>query len=85
MCCEIHSHRPSSRTFCLFTDGNAEILIDWSFNDYGHGLEWGDPAGGWDEQAIYITHPYVGSIVTELHIGVPGPKWHGEVLNAGKL
>lgn len=74
-----------SAIYRVFTDTTVEILVDWSFNDYGHGLEWGDPAGGWDDQAIYIAHPYVGSKVTELHIGVPGPRWPGEVLNATKL
>jgi hypothetical protein len=74
-----------SAIYRVFTDGTVELLIDWDFNSYGHGLSWGDPAGGWDEQAIYITHPYVGSRVTELHLGVPGAKWEGEALNAGRL
>jgi len=74
-----------SAIYRVFTDGAVELLIDWDFNSYGHGLSWGDAAGGWDEQAIYIAHPYVGSRVTELHLGVPGAKWEGEALNAGRL
>lgn len=74
-----------SAIYRVFTDGAVELLIDWDFNSYGHGLSWGDAAGGWDEQAIYIAHSYVGSRVTELHLGVPGAKWEGEALNAGRL
>ena len=74
-----------SGIYRVFTDGTVELLIDWNFTNYGHGLEWGNADGGWDDHAIYITHPYVGSRVTELHIGVPGPDWPGEVFSAGKL
>jgi hypothetical protein len=74
-----------SAIYRVFTDGTVQLLVDWSFNDYGHGLEWGAARGGWDPLAIYVTHPYVGSLVSEIHLGVPGAKWPGEVLNGATL
>jgi len=62
------------------TDGTVQLYLDWSFNDYGHGLRWGVARGGWDEQSIYITHPYVGSLVSKVYVGVPGAHWPGEVI-----
>ncbi len=55
-------------------------LLDWNFDNYGHGFEWGSAVGGWDETSIYMTHPYNGSWVDEIQIGVPGRQWTGEVL-----
>ncbi len=74
-----------SAIYRVWTDGSFQILLDWDFNNYGHGLEWGDAAGGWNEQAAYVTHPYIGSRVSEVDLGVPGANWVGTVLNAGRL
>ena len=60
-------------------------LIDWDFNSYGHGLEWGEPAGGWDDQTIYVTHPYIGSRVDAYFIGVPSAQWPGTVIGGATL
>lgn len=75
-----------TQIFRVRTDGTIEVFIDWaSFDDYGHGFEWGDAAGGWNEQAIYVTHPYVGSRVSEFVIGVPGAQWTGDVIGGATL
>ena len=74
-----------SSIYRINADLSIDTILDWSFNDYGHGFEWGDPAGGWDEQSIYISHPYIGSRVDVVPIGVPGAAWYGEVLNAHTL
>lgn len=66
------------------TDGTTESLLSWSMEDFGHGLAWGDATGGWDDASLYIAHPYT-SRVTEFHIGVPGTRWPGTVVNAGRL
>jgi hypothetical protein len=60
-------------------------LLSWDFDHYGHGFEWGSAAGGWNEEAIYVTHPYIGSLVDEVVIGVPGRQWVGEVLGGVTL
>ena len=73
-----------SAIYRVFTDGRLQLLADWSFDDYGHGLAWGE-GGAWDEQTIYVAHPYVGSRVSELFLGVPGPRWDGEVTHSGRL
>jgi len=74
-----------SAIYRVKTDGTVQVLLDWSFNDYGHGLEWGAARGGWNPFAIYITHPYVGSRVSEVDIGVPGAHWPGEVIGGEVL
>ena len=68
-----------------FAAARPNHILDWSFNQYGHGFDWGDPVGGWDPQTIYVTHPYVGSRVTVTDIGVPGAEWGGEVIGAATL
>ena len=66
-------------------DHSIVTLVSWNFNNYGHGFEWGDPSGGWDEMAIYITHPYNGTWVDEHVIGVPSRTYQGEVMGARTL
>ena len=75
----------ASAIFRVRTTGEVQTLLDWSFDNYGHGLEWGDAQGGWNDRAIYVTHPYIGSRVTEVVVGVPGPDYRGPVLPEGKL
>lgn len=74
-----------SGIFRVKTDGTVQLLLDWSFNDYGHGLEWGAGRGGWDPFSLYISHPYVGSKVSEVPVGVPGARWPGEVIGGAVL
>ncbi len=68
-------------------DSELEIteLMSWNFDNYGHGFEWGSAAGGWEEQSIYVTHPYNGSWVDEIPIGVPGRQYTGEVVGGVTL
>jgi hypothetical protein len=62
------------------TDLSITQILSWDFNNYGHGFEWGSTAGGWDEYSIYVTHPYVGTWVDQIELGVPGRQWTGEVI-----
>ena len=64
-------------------DLSIDRILQWDFNSYGHGFEWGSADGGWNEQAIYVTHPYIGSRIEEVEIGVPGAHWVGEVIGGG--
>ena len=73
---------------CIYrinTDGSIVRFLDWDTNSYGHGFKWGRAEGGWDEQSIYITHPYTDERITELFIGVPGADWTGEVVGGVTL
>ena len=63
--------------FRVDADLSITQLMDWNFDNYGHGFEWGSVVGGWDEYSIYVTHPYNGSWVDEVQLGVPGRQWTG--------
>ncbi|MFT5457756.1 MAG: hypothetical protein ACI9K2_004259, partial [Myxococcota bacterium] len=41
--------------------------------------------GEWDDQTIYITHPYLGARVDSVELGVPGRSWRGEVIGGTTL
>lgn len=49
---------------------------------YGHGLAWGNGAGGWRTDAVYMPLPYGGNQVKEVVIGVASGssvrQWRGE-------
>ena len=68
-------------------DANLDItqILSWNFNNYGHGFEWGSAVGGWDEYSIYVMHPYNGTWVDEVQIGVPGRQWTGEAVGRSVL
>ena len=51
--------------------GEGEVLIDWGFDDYGHGLEWGSGIDGWDPLSLYLPQPYDDHTVVQVEIGVP--------------
>ena len=67
------------------TDGTGSVLLSWNTEQYGHGFEWGRAEGGWNDHAIYLTHPYIGSRVSEVDIGVPSAQWPGVVIGGGSL
>jgi hypothetical protein len=73
------------KIYRIHADLSVTVLMSWSFDDYGHGFEWGVAEGGWDEQAIYITHPYIGERVEEVVMGVPGRAWPGTVIGGTTL
>ncbi|NCG19368.1 MAG: hypothetical protein GWP91_10205 [Rhodobacterales bacterium] len=75
----------SSSIFRINQDLSIIEILDWTFNTYGHGLEWGSAAGGWDEFSVYVTHPYVGSRVDAYELGVPGAHWVGDVIGGVTL
>jgi len=75
----------SSSIFRINADLSVTEIIDWTFNTYGHGFEWGDASGGWDELSIYVTHPYIGSRVDSYYVGVPGAQWSGTVIGGMTL
>jgi sugar lactone lactonase YvrE len=62
------------------TDLSVTQILAWNFDNYGHGFEWGSAVGGWDDHSIYVTHPYVGTWVDQIELGVPGRQWSGEVI-----
>ncbi len=66
-------------------DLSVDVLLDWDFQNYGHGIEWGVARGGWDEMAIYQPHPYIGTVVAEVVVGEPGRAWEGEVIGGHTL
>ncbi len=63
-------------------DANLDItrIMQWDFDNYGHGFEWGSAVGGWDEFSAYVTHPYNGCWVDEVQVGVPGRAWSGTAI-----
>jgi hypothetical protein len=61
-------------------DLSMTLLMEWTWDEYSHGFQWGDPTGGWDDHAIYMVHPDIGDRVDEVILGVPGRGWVGEVL-----
>ena len=75
----------SSSIFRINADLSVTEIIDWTFNTYGHGFEWGDETGGWDPLSIYVTHPYIGSRVDTFYLGVPGAHWPGTVIGGFTL
>ena len=75
----------SSSIWRINMDLSITELIDWDFNTYGHGMEWGSAVGGWDEMSVYITHPYIGSRVDSYEVGVPGAHWVGNPIGGVTL
>lgn len=69
----------------LRTDGTMELFMEFTFDTWAHGFQWGDPKGGWDPLSIYMAHPDVGKQVNEVFIGVPGRLWEGEVIGGATL
>ena len=75
----------STSLFRIEPDMTFSEYITWTggfSGNYGHGATWGDASGGWNEMAMYITHPYIGSRVSEVDVGVPGAHWGGTVVGA---
>jgi hypothetical protein len=57
-------------------------MINWPGNQqYGHGAIWGNDVGGWRSDAIYAPMPYLGNVVKEIVIEVPGKDWPGIAIN----
>jgi sugar lactone lactonase YvrE len=63
-------------------DGTVNLMINWPGNQqYGHGAVWGNDVGGWRSDAIYAPMPYLGNVVKEIVIEVPGKDWPGIAIN----
>ncbi len=75
----------SSSIFRINMDMTVTEIIDWNFNSYGHGFDWGGGVGDWDEMTIYVTHPYIGSRVDAFYLGVPSAQWEGTVIGGVTL
>ena len=78
----------STTIYRIHADLSVTEFIAWSGGfggPYGHGLEWGKALGGWNDHAIYVTQPYIGSRITEYDIGVPGRDWPGTVVGGVTL
>jgi hypothetical protein len=78
----------SASIFRVNADLSVDEVLAWGGGfggPYGHGLEWGDAKGGWNEMSAYVTQPYIGSRVTEYDLGVPGQAWPGTVIGGTTL
>ncbi len=62
----------TSALYRLSPDGVSKLYHQFTFEQYGHGGEWGAAAGGWRGDAIYMPQPYDGYTVTEVVVGIPG-------------
>ena len=56
-------------------DGKVSAFYQFTFSQYGHGLQWGSGVGGFDDAALYLPQPYDDNTVVELKIGVPSRKY----------
>ncbi|MCB9674031.1 MAG: SMP-30/gluconolactonase/LRE family protein [Alphaproteobacteria bacterium] len=65
--------------YMITPDGTSQTLLDYPFDLYGHGLNWGSGVGEWDDHTIYVPQPYDGNRVGKLHVGVPYRTWNGGV------
>ena len=62
----------TSALYRITPDGVVSTYYDWpDITGYGHGLEWGNGVGGWDDRILYQPQPYNGCTVVALDIGVP--------------
>jgi sugar lactone lactonase YvrE len=50
--------------------GTAEVLIEWTEEEYGHALTWGSGIDGWKETALYLPQPYNNNRVVEVDLGL---------------
>jgi hypothetical protein len=53
------------------TTGQSQVLIDYAFDAYGHGIAWGSGIGPWDDHTIFVPQPYDGDRVAAIPLGVP--------------
>jgi len=60
-----------SQLFRITPEGELTIYHQFDSTTYGHGLEWGNGVGGWDDQILYLPQPYDGTTVVAIDIGVP--------------
>jgi hypothetical protein len=51
--------------------GEVGVFVQWSDEDYGHGLIFGNGVGGFRDDALYLPVPYSGNAVLEVVVGVP--------------
>ena len=78
----------STSIYRVNSDLSVDEILNWGGGfggPYGHGMEWGDAKGGWDDMSVYVTQPYIGSRVTAYELGVPGQAWPGIVYNGTTL
>jgi hypothetical protein len=60
-----------SQLFRITPEGVVSVYHQFDSTTYGHGLEWGSGAGGWDDRILYLPQPYDGNSVVAVDIGVP--------------
>jgi hypothetical protein len=60
-----------SQLFRITPEGEVTVYYQFDATTYGHGLEWGGGAGGWDDQILYLSQPYDSCTVVAVDIGVP--------------
>ncbi len=72
----------SSQLFKVTPGGDVSVFVDWSADptQYGHGAVFGNGAGGFRIDALYLPMPYNDHTVQEVVVGVPGRDWGGTVL-----
>ena len=66
-------------------DLSTTLLIEWTMDEYAHGFDWGDAAGGWNPESIYMALPDQGNTVEEVDLGIPGRQWDGAVIGGVTL
>lgn len=60
----------SSALYRISPDGEVSIYWDTELGQYGHGVRFGRPLGGWRTDALYLPQPYDGNTVIEVVTGV---------------
>ncbi len=73
----------TSQLFKITPDGVPTVYVDWSstFEQYGHGVIFGNGVGGFREDALYLPQPYNDHTVLEVVVGVPSRSFGGTVVN----
>ena len=59
----------SSSLYRSTPDGRVSLYYKQEFDQYGHGLEWGNGVGGWRSDALYLPQPYDSNSVIEIVVG----------------
>jgi len=60
-----------STLFRISPEGVVTNYHQFDSATYGHGLDWGNGVGVWDDRILYQPQPYNGCTVVALDIGVP--------------
>lgn len=71
----------TSALYRVSSTGQVSTLVDYTFTEYTHGLEWGNGTSYWRSDALYLPQPYNGNEVIEIVVGVPSRTYTGSVIN----